>query len=126
VLINTEGLLIYFRAEEVAALAQDLAGSSSIRLWVLELASPGLLRLMQKQLNRPLAQSGAQLRFGPPEGPGFFGPYGWHPVEVHSLLKTAAGLRRLSLFMRLLSLLPESKGKQGRRPWSAVCLMGRG
>jgi hypothetical protein len=39
------------------------------------------------------------------------------------MLKTAARLRRLSLFMRLLAFLPESQGQQGRRPWSAVCLM---
>lgn len=30
-----------------------------------------------------------------------------------------------SLPLRLVALLPESKGRQGRRPWSAVCRMGR-
>ena len=81
--------------------------------------------LLQKQLNRPLEQSGAVLQFGPAEGPGFFTPHGWQPLEVHSMLKTAARLRRLSFMMRMLAFLPESKAKQGRRPWSAVCLMGR-
>jgi O-methyltransferase involved in polyketide biosynthesis len=36
-----------------------------------------------------------------------------------------ARLKRLSFGMRLLSLLPESSGSQGSRPWSGVCLFER-
>jgi O-methyltransferase involved in polyketide biosynthesis len=125
VLILTEGLLIYLSAEEVGALAEDLARPPSIQRWICEVASPGLLRLMQKQWERPLAVAKAPFQFGPPEGPGFFQRFGWQAVEVHSMLKTAAKLKRLSLFMRFLALLPESKGAQGSRPWSGICLLGR-
>ncbi len=41
ILILTEGLLIYLSAEEVAALAKDLAAGSHFQRWVLDLASPG-------------------------------------------------------------------------------------
>jgi hypothetical protein len=39
------------------------------------------------------------------------------------MLKTAAKLKRLSWWMRLLALFPDSKGAQGSRPWSGVCLL---
>jgi hypothetical protein len=41
------------------------------------------------------------------------------------MLKTAARLKRLSFVMRLLALLPESKGRQGSRPWAGVCLLAK-
>jgi hypothetical protein len=64
-------------------------------------------------------------QFAPPEGPGFFEPWGWRVLDVRSLLRTAARLKRLSLWMRLMAILPESQGAQGSRPWAAVCLFAR-
>jgi methyltransferase (TIGR00027 family) len=124
-LIITEGLLIYLSTEEVALLADDLAKPASFQRWVLELGSPGLLRMLQKQLNPELGKAGAPLKFAPAEGPAFFAPHGWRPIEVHSVLKTAARLKRLKFFMRLMALMPESNGAQGNRPWSGICLFGR-
>jgi methyltransferase (TIGR00027 family) len=123
VLILTEGLLIYLTAEEAGALAADLAAQPSFRRWIIDLASPGLLRMLQEGINRELSAAGAPLKFGPAEGPAFFEPFGWTPIDVRSILKTAARLGRLSFGMRLISLLPESKGRQGSRPWSGICLM---
>jgi methyltransferase (TIGR00027 family) len=124
-LILTEGLLIYLTAEEVAALARDLAAPPSFQSWIVDIASPGLLRLLQKNIGRQLSQASAALKFGPPEGPGFFVPYGWKPVKVISPLKTAARFKRLSFGLRLLALLPESQGAQGSRPWSGICLLAK-
>lgn len=124
-LIITEGLLIYFTADEVGALARDLAAPPSFQRWLADVASPGLLRLLQKNMGPQLAQSGATFRFGPKEGPGFFVPYGWTPADVRSPLKTAARLNRLSFGMWLLSHLPASNGAQGSRPWSGICLLAR-
>ena len=101
VLIVSEGLIVYFTAAEVGALAEDLAAQSSFQYWAFDLASPGLLKLLQKKMPQ-LDQSGTPLKFGPPEGPDFFIPYGWKPLEVHSFLKTAAQLKRLPLFLRLM------------------------
>src|SRR5436853_2297097 len=81
-LIITEGLIIYLTADEVGSLAQDLAGPPSFQRWILDLASPGLLRLLQKNMGRQLSQGGASLKFGPKEGPEFFMPYGWKPADV--------------------------------------------
>jgi len=124
-LIITEGLLIYFTADEVGALGRDLAAPASFQRWLADVASPGLLRLLQKNMGPQLAQSGATFKFGPKEGPGFFVPYGWTPADVRSPLKTAARLKRLSFGMRLLALLPASSGAQGSRPWSGICLLAR-
>jgi methyltransferase (TIGR00027 family) len=124
-LIITEGLLIYLTPEEVGALARDLASPPSFQRWLTDVASPGLLRLLQKNMGPQLAQSGASFKFGPKEGPGFFVPYGWTPIDVRSPLKAAARLKRLSLGMRLLALLPASNGAQGSRPWSGICLLAK-
>lgn len=124
-LILTEGLLIYLTADEVGSLARDLGAPACIQRWILDIASPGLLRMLQKHLGKALNQAGAPLKFGPKEGPGFFVPYGWKPVVVRSPLKTAAKLKRLSFWLKLMSKLPESTGEQGSRPWSGVCLVAK-
>jgi methyltransferase (TIGR00027 family) len=121
----SEGLIIYLEREEVGELASDLAAPPSFRWWALDLASPGLLKMIQKQIGAHLSQARAPLKFAPEEGPGFFEPFGWHAVEVRSMFKEAARHKRLAAWMRLLALLPESNGRQGSRPWSAVCLMER-
>ena len=124
-LVISEGLIIYLTSEGVSALALDLANPPSFQRWILDLASPGLLRLLQKNIGGPLGQAGAPLKFGPKEGPPFFARYGWNPIDVRSPLKTAARFKRLSLGMRILALLPESNGAQGSRPWSGICLLAR-
>lgn len=124
-LIVSEGLLGYLATEEVASLARDLAAPPGLRTWVLDIMSPGLLKMIQKDSGAQLSAAGAALKFGPPEGPGFFVPHGWKPVDVRSPLKTAARLKRLGFGMRLIAKLPESKGPQGSRPWSGVCLFER-
>jgi methyltransferase (TIGR00027 family) len=124
-LIITEGLLIYLTPEEVGALARDLAAPPSFQRWLADVSSPGLLRMLQKNMGPQLAQSGASFKFGPKEGPGFFVPHGWRPIDVRSPLKAAARLKRLSFGMRLLALLPASNGAQGSRPWAGICLLAK-
>jgi methyltransferase (TIGR00027 family) len=124
-LVITEGLLAYLTAGEVGSLARDLAVPRSFARWILDIGSPGLLRMIQKRIGSQVSQAGASLKFGPKEGPGFFAPYGWKPLDVRSLLKEAARQRRLPIFLRLMALLPESNSAQGSRPWSGVCLLAK-
>src|SRR5262249_23116333 len=70
-LVISEGLLVYLEPANVASLAGDLASTPSFRSWALDLASPGLLRRLQKQMGNRLSEGGAELKFGPPEGPGY-------------------------------------------------------
>ena len=120
-LILAEGLMIYLTEETAGALARDLAAPPGFRYWILELASPGLLRIVrrirrtarrERHFDAVRAQGGTRV----------FEPFGWKPIQVQSFLRTAARLKRLSLGMRILSMLPESSGAQGSRPWSAACL----
>ena len=122
-LILTEGLLIYLSPEEVASFARDLAGIASFQRWIVDLGSPGLLRMMQKSAGRALETVGAPFRFGPAEGPAFFVPNGWDVIQVQGLLKTAARFRRPPFLLRILAKLPEPTGPQGNRPWAGVCLL---
>jgi methyltransferase (TIGR00027 family) len=124
-LILTEGVLMYLSEQEVGALASDLSAVIGFDHWVLELQSPGLLRMVQKRMGGPLQEANVLPKFAPSAGPHFFEPWGWRPAVVRSLLKTAARLKRLSFRMRLIALLPESSGAQGSRPWAGVCLLER-
>ena len=122
ILVLVEGLLIYLSAEEVAALAKDLASGASFQRWLMDLCSPGLLKMMQKTTGKRLSEIGAPFKFAPAEGPEFFSPHGWEPMEVKGMLKTAAQFKRPPLLLRLFALLPEKKGPAGNRPWSGVGL----
>jgi methyltransferase (TIGR00027 family) len=123
IVVVCEGLLIYFSAEDVGLLARDLAGGSRYAGWVVDLASPGQLKLMQRTTGRELSEVGAAFKFGPAEGAKFFLPYGWDAHEVQGLLKTAAQFKRAPV--ELLQLLPEPKGPLGNYPWTGVCLLHR-
>lgn len=123
--VVSEGLIIYLTREQVAGLATDLAAPASFHYWMVDPTSPGLLRMLQKSYSRDLVAASAPLVFGPPEGPHFFEPYGWTPIEVHSLSRTAAKKGRLSFLMKLFSYLPQSNGRQGNAPWCGVTLLER-
>jgi methyltransferase (TIGR00027 family) len=123
-LVISEGLLVYLDEKEVTSLGQDLAVAPSFQQWVIDLASPALLKMLAKKMGAPLDQAGAPLKFAPQEGPDFFASRGWKPVEIHSVLHSAAKLNRLPFFLRLIAKI-SSPAFQPRRPWSAVCLLAR-
>jgi methyltransferase (TIGR00027 family) len=122
VLILSEGLLIYLADHEVAELARDLSSPPNFRLWVTDLTSPALLKMLQKTIGGPLERADSPPQFAPREGPNFFAAHGWKTVEARSVLHAAAKLKRLSLGMRLLSLLPDPAGRRPDKPWGGVCV----
>lgn len=124
VLVITEGLLIYLSREEVLGLGHDLAAQPSYADWIVELVSPGLLKMLQKNM-AAVQQAGSPFKFAPREGPDFFRACGWRPMEVYSLLKTPAIRKRLPWIGRLAARLPESNGRQGFRVWGAICRVTR-
>jgi methyltransferase (TIGR00027 family) len=121
-LIITEGLLIYLNRDDVAGLAKDLAAPPTFQSWILDIASPGLLRMLAKRMAKQLTDA-APFKFAPPEGPDFFVPFGWKPADVRSLLKNAARLKRLPFLLRIAALLPETEKSRRDRPWSGMCLL---
>jgi methyltransferase (TIGR00027 family) len=119
--VMSEGLLIYFATEDVGALSRDLANCTHFQSWIVDLASPGQLKLMQRSTGKQLSEGNAAFRFGPPEGVDFFRPYGWAPADVRGMLKTAAELKRAP--EELLTLLPEPERISPNFPWTGVCLL---
>jgi hypothetical protein len=112
-------LLVYLDEIEVRALAADLLAQNYIRWWVIDLASPAILHMMQKQMGVQLAN--APMKFAPANGVGYFEALGWKVTEMHSLLRAAAEYKRLPWFMSLLAKLPApNPRKPGKAYWSAV------
>lgn len=122
-LVLSEGLLIYLSAQQVGVLAADLAQLPILEHWIVDIASPGLLQMIQKNTVAQISEGAAHFQFAPDNGPEFFRSCGWTPSEVHSTLKTAARLKRLPFFLRLVSHLPEKPASMGSRPWAGVCLL---
>jgi methyltransferase (TIGR00027 family) len=126
VAVLSEGLVVYLMPEEVGALARDLAAPSSMQHWVVDICSPGLLQMLKAgPMGSALKDAGAPFLFAPGEGPPFFTAHGWNPLEVRSIMTAAGKLGRLPVMLRMFSMLPESSGAQGSRPWSGVCLLNR-
>src|SRR2546423_554328 len=99
-LVISEGLLVYLDEKEVTSLGQDLAVVPRFQHWVIDLASPALLKMLAKKMGAPLDQAGAPLKFAPREGPDFFASSGWKPVEIDIVMHATANLNRLPLFIR--------------------------
>lgn len=125
-LVICEGLLVYLEPREAGSLAADLASIPAFESWVIDLASPALLRMLQKNVGRELAPGNSTMKFGPEKGAEHFVEFGWRPVQVQSMLHSAARLKRLPWGMRVFAWFPEPIGPPGSRPWSGVCLLGRG
>jgi len=124
-LIISEGLLPYLEDHQAQSLARDCAARPSARWWVVDLLSPGTLKLMRRR-GRGTLDATAELKFAPENGVEYFEPFGWKPSDVSSLLREAVRTKRVSLFMRLCALAPEPPANRpGLRPWSAVIRYAR-
>jgi methyltransferase (TIGR00027 family) len=121
-LVITEGLLVYLDDDQVRAIARDLASRGAVRWWLLDLASPAILRMMQRGMGAHLAN--APFRFAPPEGVAFFEALGWSARDIRSYFREAIRHKRLPLFLRILGLLPfpapDPRNPGMRARWSAV------
>src|SRR5215472_5423087 len=92
VLVLTEGLLVYLDEAEVRTLGRDFA-ARGIHWWILDLASPEIVKMMRRQVGAQLAN--APMKFAPSDGVAFFEALGWQAREVCSIVQAAARFRRL-------------------------------
>jgi len=125
-LVVSEGLVVYLEAGQVGSLATDLASNPTFQYWLLDIVSPGLLRLMLKKMGKQFNEAQAPLKFAPEEGPEFFRPFGWKPAQVRSMFHVAGQLKRLPLLMSFFYHLNKSAGFQAKRPWGGACLLVNG
>jgi methyltransferase (TIGR00027 family) len=122
VLVVTEGLLIYLDPEEVKTLAADLHTPPAFKRWLMDIASPALLRMLARQGNLGAdntlnASDSVQFKFAPQEHTEFFRPYGWKPGEYRDTACEAKRLKRFEvpLFFKMIgavmSLHPRIRAK---------------
>jgi methyltransferase (TIGR00027 family) len=123
IVVATEGLLIYFTTEDVGAFARDLAAGGHFQSWIVDLTSPGQLKLMQRTSGAQLSEAGAAFKFGPAEGPKFFLQHGWEPKDVQGLLKTAFQFKRSP--KGLMPMQDSLDPVPPNLPWTGVCLLSK-
>ena len=126
VLVVTEGLLIYLTPDQVGTLADDLAAQPSFRWWLLDLASPRLLKMMEKTWGRAVAAGNAPFLFAPGEGTAFFAPHGWREAEFRSTWEESLRLKRtmrLAWLWRLVGRLYPKRKREEFRRFSGIVML---
>ncbi|HEX7113153.1 MAG TPA: SAM-dependent methyltransferase [Mizugakiibacter sp.] len=126
VLAITEGLLVYLEAAQVADLARALHDVARAKWWLTDLASPRLLKMLEKRWAPRLRAGNAPFRFGPAEGTAFFAPHGWREAEFRSTWDEAVRLKRTMRGAWLWSLLGRLQPRQRReelRRMSGIVLL---
>ena len=127
-LVVSEGLLIYLTPPQVAALASDLAAPASFNWWLIDIASPRLLKMMEKTWGRAVAAGSAPFQFAPAEGSRFFQAQGWQEAEFRSMWEESLRLKRTMRLAWLWNLVgrlyPKAKREEFRR-MSGIVLLRR-
>ena len=125
-LVVSEGLLVYLAESQVQALADALHAQPSFAWWLIDLASPRLLRIMERTWGRSVAAGNAPFRFGPASGTAFFAPHGWREEQFRSTMDEARRLRRemrgMWLWRPLMRLYPARTREEFRRMSGTVLL----
>jgi methyltransferase (TIGR00027 family) len=127
-LVATEGLIIYLTAEQVGALASDLHAQPSFRWWLIDLAAPKLLQMMQRTWGKSVQQGNAPFQFAPAEGTKFFERYGWREQQFRSTMDEARRLEREMSMMwlwRILGKLQSRATREQYRRFSGTVLLER-
>jgi methyltransferase (TIGR00027 family) len=125
-LVITEGLIAYLQRDEVARLATDLGAQPSFRWWLIDLASPELLKRLNKTWGKALQR--APLIFGPAEGTQFFEAYGWREMEYRAMFEESLRLNRTMRFARFFQWLGRfypKKTQERFRRMSGIVLLER-
>ena len=125
-LIITEGLLIYLTPEAVASLCDDLQARMMLRWWLIDYASPMLLKMLSKRWGPSLKNS--EFKFAPAEGAEFFTSRGWTMAEERIPADESRRLKREMPYAwawRILGLLMPAKKREQFRRMSGFALLGR-
>ena len=126
--VLTEGLLIYLTREQVGALAQDLGATAHAHSWIIDLASPRLLRMLSRTVGRAVASGNAPFQFAPAEGTAFFEPFGWTEAEYRSSMDEARRLNRemrFAAFWRVVGRLYPARMREEFRRMSGIVRLER-
>jgi methyltransferase (TIGR00027 family) len=126
-LVVAEGLLVYLDPKEVGTLADDL-NAAGFGWWLIDLGSPGLLKMLSKSWGRKLEAGNAPFRFAPAEGTEFFRPHGWVEAEYRSMWTESLRLKRtmpLAWLWDLVGKLSSQKKRKEFSRFSGIVLLQR-
>jgi methyltransferase (TIGR00027 family) len=126
--VISEGFLVYLSRDQVGELARDLHAHPPFRWWVLDLASPLLLKRQQKSFRATLAEAGARMQFAPETGTEFFRRFGWNEAEFRSTWEEARRLRRempMAWLFRFLARFASARRRESYRRMGATVLLER-
>lgn len=127
VLVVSEGLLIYLAPEAVGALADDLHRAPGMEQWLIDLASPALLKMMMRTWGKRVA-TGAPFLFAPADGVRFFEPHGFREEKFLSIWEGALQFNRkppMAWLWRMAGFFSPPKRKEEVRRFSGVVLLRR-
>jgi methyltransferase (TIGR00027 family) len=127
-LVITEGLLIYLEADQVAGLARDLHGCAPLAWWLTDIASPRLIKMLERTWGGTLRAGGAPFKFAPAEGTAFFEPLGWREAEFRSNWEESLRLNRSmrgAKFWNFLGRFYPKKTRESFRRMAGVVLFKR-
>jgi methyltransferase (TIGR00027 family) len=125
VLVVSEGLVPYLTHDDVTCLASDLAARPGFRWWAMDLASPLFIWWANRIAGRRLSAAGASFQFAPEDGPGFFRPLGWEPVEIRSSWLEQRRLGREPGLMRAAWALSPPRHRNAYRDLGLFVLLRR-
>jgi len=118
-LVMSEGLLVYLEPAQVADLAAALHAPASFRWWLSDLASPRLLKMMQRMWGKNVERGDAPFKFGPAEGTKFFEPHGWRELAFRATSDDARRLNRqmagMWFWRAVMFLFPRRMREQFKR-----------
>jgi methyltransferase (TIGR00027 family) len=116
-LVLTEGLLMYLRPEDVAALGRDLFARPVFEYWVTDLLSPEELAWIRTRFGREFSDAKADVHFAPADPVEFFGQLGWSSRSFYSYAAEAPRLHRETTGNRLRRWLLPLQTRRGRERW---------
>jgi methyltransferase (TIGR00027 family) len=126
VLVVTEGLLVYLDPGDVADLARDLHDIARAKWWLSDLASPMLLKYLERQWQPMLEEGNAPFRFGPAESSAFFAPFGWRETEYRPHWEESLRLKRTmphAWLWNILRRLQPPRQREAMKRFSGIILL---
>ncbi len=128
-LVISEGLLIYLNDAIVGELARALHETPPIQFWLCDIATPLIVKRMQRWWGKHMKAANTQMQFAPPNGTKFFEPIGWREREFHVLFDNSIRIDRPMplawIYNVQLKLFPKYTQKQAVKWRAGVALLER-
>ncbi len=96
--------------------------------WLMDLASPELIKFMSKSWGASVAGGNAPFLFGPADSTGFFASLGWREAQFRSTWDESIRLHRKmrrAWIYQTMGLFASKKRREAMRRFSGIALLER-